>query len=90
MNIDVFLTSTRNKKRRCNIKNGFDTLRSILPSMSSSSASTQKVSKATMLNKAADYIHQLKSEQAQHKHLFERLRAETELLARQIRFVPNE
>ena len=77
------------QKRRCNIKNGFDTLRSILPSMSGSTASSssapQKVSKATMLNKAADYIQQLKSEQSNSKRMSEGLRSEIALLAQQIR-----
>ena len=46
------------QKRRCNIKNGFDTLRQILPSVSQNT--NTKISKAAMLAKAAEHIRQLK------------------------------
>lgn len=51
------------QKRRCNIKNGFDTLKSILPSVSPNT--NVKVSKASMLQKAAIYISSLTAEQKQ-------------------------
>lgn len=47
------------QKRRCNIKNGFDTLKSILPSINQNAS--VKVSKAAMLQKAAQHIHSLDS-----------------------------
>ena len=46
------------QKRRCNIKNGFDTLRQILPSVSQNT--NTKISKAAMLAKAAEHIRHLK------------------------------
>nr|WIE96210.1 basic helix-loop-helix transcription factor [Loropetalum chinense var. rubrum] len=51
------------QKRRCNIKNGFDTLKSILPSINHNV--NLKLSKASMLQKAALYINSLSAEQKQ-------------------------
>ena len=51
------------QKRRCNIKNGFDTLKSILPSINQNV--NVKISKASMLQKAAVYISSLSAEQRQ-------------------------
>lgn len=51
------------QKRRCNIKNGFDTLKSILPSINQNV--NVKISKASMLQKAASYISALSAEQKQ-------------------------
>lgn len=48
------------QKRRCNIKNGFDTLRTLLPSMATNT--NTKISKAAMLQKAAEYIRILINE----------------------------
>uniref|UniRef100_T1HBE5 BHLH domain-containing protein n=1 Tax=Rhodnius prolixus TaxID=13249 RepID=T1HBE5_RHOPR len=42
------------QKRRCNIKNGFDTLHSLIPQLSQNP--NAKMSKASMLQKGAEYI----------------------------------
>ncbi|CAG5124691.1 unnamed protein product, partial [Candidula unifasciata] len=52
------------QKRRCNLKTGFDMLQQLVPSISQN----PKVSKATMLQKTAEYCKKLKSERSQmHK-----------------------
>ncbi|XP_023319397.1 carbohydrate-responsive element-binding protein [Trichogramma pretiosum] len=48
------------QKRRCNIKNGFDTLYNLIPQLNSNP--NTKMSKAAMLQKGADYIRTLRSE----------------------------
>lgn len=63
------------QKRRCNIKNGFDTLHHLVPSLGQNP--NGKVSKAAMLQKAGEYIKQLKGERAQ-------LQEEAILLRKQI------
>lgn len=50
------------QKRRCNIKNGFDTLNMLIPQINQNP--NTKTSKAAMLQKGADYIIQLRSERA--------------------------
>lgn len=59
------------QKRRCNIKNGFDTLKSILPTINQSVS--LKISKASMLQKASAYITNLDEAQK------EQIREETAL-----------
>jgi len=66
------------QKRRCNIKNGFDTLHGLIPSLSG--APGAKVSKAAMLGKGAEYIRTLKAERASLKEEIEARRAEVEAL----------
>ncbi|XP_060605253.1 carbohydrate-responsive element-binding protein-like isoform X2 [Ruditapes philippinarum] len=51
------------KKRRGNIKSGFDLLHSLIPSLRQNP--NAKVSKAAMLQKTAEYCKKLKSERAQ-------------------------
>lgn len=71
------------QKRRCNIKNGFDTLRNLLPSLSSNT--NTKVSKAAMLQKAAEYIRQLESEKYDQEKEYEALKQKVESLNQTIR-----
>lgn len=71
------------QKRRCNIKNGFDTLRQILPSVSQNA--NTKISKAAMLQKAAEHIRQLKHDQQQKREECEQLKQEIEKYNQAIR-----
>ncbi|KAL4702530.1 hypothetical protein ACJJTC_001415 [Scirpophaga incertulas] len=66
------------QKRRYNIKNGFDTLQSLIPHLNTNPAA--KISKAAMLQKGAEYIKQLKAERNQIKEEMESLRQQTESL----------
>ncbi|XP_077995978.1 MLX-interacting protein-like [Glandiceps talaboti] len=50
------------QKRRVNIKAGFDTLQSLIPALSQNPS--QKVSKASMLQKAVEYTTKLKEQRA--------------------------
>ncbi|BFZ04751.1 hypothetical protein BsWGS_07790 [Bradybaena similaris] len=49
------------QKRRCNLKTGFDMLQQLVPSLTQN----PKVSKATMLQKTAEYCKKLKAERTQ-------------------------
>ncbi|CAH2074106.1 unnamed protein product, partial [Iphiclides podalirius] len=66
------------QKRRYNIKNGFDTLQTLIPHLNTNPAA--KISKAAMLQKGADYIKQLKAERNQIKEEMESLRQQIECL----------
>ncbi|XP_015791618.1 protein WBSCR14 homolog [Tetranychus urticae] len=66
------------QKRRCNIKNGFDTLRTLLPAINQNA--NTKISKAAMLHKAAEYIRTMKSERHQRQEECENLRQQIETL----------
>ncbi|XP_011635582.1 MLX-interacting protein isoform X2 [Pogonomyrmex barbatus] len=66
------------QKRRYNIKNGFDTLHSLIPQLSQNS--NAKLSKAAMLHKGADYIRQLRMERHQLKEEMDSLRHQIECL----------
>ncbi|XP_023240604.1 carbohydrate-responsive element-binding protein-like [Centruroides sculpturatus] len=66
------------QKRRCNIKNGFESLRHLLPSLSQNP--NAKVSKAAMLQKAAEYIRALKVERQQQQEEAELLRQKRDSL----------
>jgi len=70
------------QKRRCNIKNGFDTLRSILPSVNQNV--NFKISKASMLQKAAAHISNLTSEQKQQAEEKASLKKQIETLKQTI------
>jgi len=70
------------QKRRCNIKNGFDTLKSILPSINQNV--NVKISKASMLQKAAMYISTLSAEQKQQADEQAMLRQQIESLKQTI------
>lgn len=64
------------QKRRFNIKNGFDSLRHLLPSLNQNPDS--KVSKAQMLQQAGEYIRALKSERQKQQDEAEELRKQIE------------
>ncbi|KPJ15034.1 MLX-interacting protein [Papilio machaon] len=66
------------QKRRYNIKNGFDTLQTLIPHLNTNP--TAKISKAAMLQKGAEYIKQLKAERNQIKEEMESLRAQIDCL----------
>lgn len=87
------------QKRRCNIKNGFDTLQSLLPGGSTAGSGTggsgtisshgksSDVSKAAMLHRGAEYIRQLRQERQQQQEEMEQLKQNIEALNAAIRFV---
>lgn len=66
------------QKRRYNIKNGFDTLHSLIPQLQQNP--NAKLSKAAMLQKGADYIKQLRTERAATNDVMDSLRKEIESL----------
>ncbi|KAF6203919.1 hypothetical protein GE061_002257 [Apolygus lucorum] len=66
------------QKRRCNIKNGFDTLHSLIPMLNQNP--NIKMSKAAMLQKGADYILQLQNERQQLKQEMDSLKQQIETL----------
>ncbi|XP_030755252.1 carbohydrate-responsive element-binding protein isoform X2 [Sitophilus oryzae] len=66
------------QKRRCNIKNGFDMLHSLIPHLNQNP--NAKLSKAAMLQKGAEYIRQLKSERNQIREEMDLLRQQIETL----------
>ncbi|KAK4288567.1 hypothetical protein Pmani_038413 [Petrolisthes manimaculis] len=70
------------QKRRSNLKSNFDVLHQLVPSISQNS--NAKISKALMLQKGAEYIHQLKSERQQLTEKADQLRAEIEALSNDI------
>lgn len=71
------------QKRRCNIKNGFDTLRNLLPSLNTNL--NTKISKAAMLHKAADHIRLLKNEKYEQQKEYDMLKQQVKCLNQQIR-----
>ncbi|XP_075221105.1 MLX interacting protein mondo isoform X2 [Lycorma delicatula] len=66
------------QKRRCNIKNGFDTLHALIPQLNQNP--NVKLSKAAMLQKGAEYIRQLRNERNQLKDEMDSLRQQVECL----------
>lgn len=66
------------QKRRCNIKNGFDTLHALIPQLNQNP--NAKLSKAAMLQKGAEYIRQLRNERNQLKEEMDNLRQQVESL----------
>lgn len=88
------------QKRRCNIKNGFDMLQSLLPggnlgSSNSGGGSTgnasghgkaSDVSKAAMLHRGAEYIRVLRTEKQQQQEEMEQLKQSIESLNTAIRY----
>lgn len=71
------------QKRRCNIKNGFDTLASLLPSLNA--GSNNKVSKAAMLQKAAEHIRVLLDDKLDQQKEYDLLKRKVEKLNQTIR-----
>lgn len=66
------------QKRRCNIKNGFDMLHSLIPQLRQNP--NTKTSKAAMLQKGAEYIKQLRGERNKLKEEMDDLRQEIDKL----------
>ncbi|XP_046681410.1 MLX-interacting protein isoform X2 [Homalodisca vitripennis] len=66
------------QKRRCNIKNGFDMLHSLIPQLSQNP--NAKLSKAAMLQKGAEYIRQLRNERMALKDEIDSLRLQVDSL----------
>ncbi|XP_050302035.1 MLX-interacting protein isoform X2 [Anthonomus grandis grandis] len=66
------------QKRRCNIKNGFDMIHSLIPQLSQNP--NTKLSKAAMLQKGAEYIRTLRHERAQIREEMDSLRQQIESL----------
>ncbi|EFX75287.1 hypothetical protein DAPPUDRAFT_56269, partial [Daphnia pulex] len=65
------------QKRRCNIKNGFDTLHG---AAASSHGKASDVSKAAMLHRGAEYIRQLRQERQQQQEEMDQLKQNIETL----------
>ncbi|XP_076058400.1 MLX interacting protein mondo isoform X2 [Oratosquilla oratoria] len=70
------------QKRRCSIKSNFDILHSLIPSVSQNP--NAKISKAAMLQKGAEYIHQLKQERQQLTEQADKLKSQIEYLGHEI------
>nr|XP_053634728.1 carbohydrate-responsive element-binding protein-like [Cherax quadricarinatus] len=70
------------QKRRSNLKNNFDIMHQLIPSINQNA--NAKISKAVMLQKGAEYIHQLKSERQQLTEQAEKLRAQIDVLCCEI------
>ncbi|KAL1428428.1 hypothetical protein MTO96_002805 [Rhipicephalus appendiculatus] len=76
------------QKRRFNIKNGFESLRHLLPSLSQNPDS--KVSKAQMLQQAGEYIRTLKNERQQQQEEADRLKKQIESFNQEISLYQNQ
>lgn len=76
------------QKRRCNIKNGFEALHHLLPPMNQNP--NMKVSKAALLQKAAEYIRALKCERQQQQEEAEMLKQQIEALNQAISLYQNQ
>ncbi|KAM4700922.1 carbohydrate-responsive element-binding protein isoform 2-T2 [Discoglossus pictus] len=66
------------QKRRCNIKVGFDTLHSLVTTLHGQHSN--KLSKATTLQKTADYVYKLQQERAHLQEEAQRLRCQIQEL----------
>ncbi|CAG9860175.1 unnamed protein product [Phyllotreta striolata] len=66
------------QKRRCNIKNGFDMIHSLIPHLNQNP--NAKLSKAAMLQKGAEYIRQLRDERGKLKAEMDSLRQQIDTL----------
>jgi len=74
--------SSAEQKRRGTIKNGFEFLRALVPSLSQTP--NVKISKAALLTKGAEYVLQLKEEKANLNKTVQALRSEAEQLSQEI------
>lgn len=72
------------QKRRYNIKNGFDTLHSLIPQLQANP--NAKLSKAAMLQKGAEYIRQLQSERTINNEKMEVLKRERDTLNTSLKY----
>ncbi|CRK93053.1 CLUMA_CG006597, isoform A [Clunio marinus] len=75
------------QKRRYNIKNGFDMLHSLIPQLQQNP--NAKLSKASMLQKGAEYIKQLRMERASMGEQMEGLRKEIDQLTNSLNHLQN-
>ncbi|XP_071033621.1 carbohydrate-responsive element-binding protein isoform X2 [Parasteatoda tepidariorum] len=76
------------QKRRCNIKNGFESLHNLLPALGQTPNS--KVSKAAMLQRGAEYIRTLKVERQQQIEEVEQLKKRIEELNQAINLYQSQ
>ena len=70
--------SNAEQKRRCTIKNGFEFLRALVPSLSQTP--NVKISKAALLTKGAEYVMQLRDERESLGTELDKLRKSVEEL----------
>jgi len=70
--------SNAEQKRRCTIKNGFEFLRALVPSLSQTP--NVKISKAALLTKGSEYVMQLKDERETISREVEQLRRSVDSL----------
>ncbi|XP_054166814.1 MLX-interacting protein-like [Oppia nitens] len=76
------------QKRRCNIKNGFDTLKTLLPSISHNT--NTKISKAAMLQKAVEFIQELQGESHKQQDETDQLRNQVDSVNQIISVYQNQ
>eukprot|EP00092_Neocalanus_flemingeri_P006005 GFUD01006467.1.p1 GENE.GFUD01006467.1~~GFUD01006467.1.p1 ORF type:complete len:854 (-),score=169.48 GFUD01006467.1:652-3213(-) len=74
--------SNAEQKRRCTIKNGFEFLRALVPSLSQTP--NVKISKAALLTKGAEYVMQLKDERETISREVDQLRRSVDSLNQEI------
>jgi len=74
--------SNAEQKRRCTIKNGFEFLRALVPSLSQTP--NVKISKAALLTKGAEYVMQLKEERETISKEVDQLRHSVDSLNQEI------
>merc|ERR1719341_1423652 len=74
--------SNAEQKRRCTIKNGFEFLRALVPSLSRTP--NVKISKAALLTKGAEYVMQLKEERETISREVDQLRRSVDSLNQEI------
>lgn len=74
--------SNAEQKRRCTIKNGFEFLRALVPSLSQTP--NVKISKAALLTKGAEYVMQLKEERETISREVDQLRRSVDSLNQEI------
>ncbi|XP_039248660.1 max-like protein X [Styela clava] len=69
------------KRRRDNIKKGYDELQTLVPKLHSETVGSQKVSKAVMLQRSIDYIEYLEKERKKQTEDLEKLRKKEQSLS---------
>ncbi|ESO00717.1 hypothetical protein HELRODRAFT_82735, partial [Helobdella robusta] len=79
---------TYEQKRRFSIRCGLDTLNLLTPNISESHGG--RVSKATTLHKAVEFVRKLKSERQDHQDAIDQLRLEVQMHEKAIRCVHSQ